>query len=196
MPTVAGEQPLGRLATKSTPVIAKCIEQSLTQHHIAIAVPLTTMDVNHHPLAVDVTDLQMCGFDAARSSAIERHEQNAIERLLRCIDEAIGFFPVPLPTVAFMPASFSRTTSPAAERLGLKGVGWHTFRHLYRTWLDDTGAPIGVQLKLMRHAQIGTTMNVYGTALMEAEREANSKVVRRALRLSPETEERAETPGN
>jgi integrase len=73
---------------------------------------------------------------------------------------------------------------PAAERLGLKGVGWHTFRHLYRTWLDDTGAPIGVQQKLMRHAQVGTTMNVYGTAL-KAKREANSKVVRRALRLAP-----------
>jgi integrase len=85
---------------------------------------------------------------------------------------------------------------PAAEKLSLKGVGWHTFRHLYRTWLDDTGAPIGVQQKLMRHAQVGTTMNVYGTALMEAKREANSKVVRRALRLGPEAEEQIETPQN
>lgn len=62
------------------------------------------------------------------------------------------------------------------------GVGWHTFRHTYRSWLDDTGAPIGVQQKLMRHAQISTTMNVYGNALMAAKREANSKVVRMALR--------------
>ncbi len=62
------------------------------------------------------------------------------------------------------------------------GVGWHTFRHTYRSWLDDTGAPIGVQQKLMRHAQISTTMNIYGNALMAAKREANSKVVRMALR--------------
>jgi integrase len=62
------------------------------------------------------------------------------------------------------------------------GVGWHTFRHTYRSWLDDTGAPMGVQQKLMRHAQISTTMNVYGNALMTAKREANSKVVRMALR--------------
>lgn len=62
------------------------------------------------------------------------------------------------------------------------GVGWHTFRHTYRSWLDDSGAPIGVQQKLMRHAQISTTMNVYGNALMAAKREANSKVVRMALR--------------
>jgi integrase len=23
------------------------------------------------------------------------------------------------------------------------GIGWHTFRHRYRSWLDDTGAPMG-----------------------------------------------------
>jgi integrase len=62
------------------------------------------------------------------------------------------------------------------------GVGWHTFRHTYRSWLDDTGAPVGVQQKLMRHAQVSTTMNVYGNALMGAKREANSKVVKMALR--------------
>jgi integrase len=62
------------------------------------------------------------------------------------------------------------------------GIGWDTFRHTYRSWLDDTGAPVGVQQKLMRHAQISTTMNVYGNALMEAKREANTKVVRKALR--------------
>jgi integrase len=62
------------------------------------------------------------------------------------------------------------------------GTGWHAFRHTYRSWLDDTGAPMGVQQKLMRHAQISTTMNVYGNALMTAKREANSKVVRMALR--------------
>ena len=61
-------------------------------------------------------------------------------------------------------------------------IGWHTFRHTYRSWLDDTGAPMGVQQKLMRHAQISTTMNVYGNALMEAKREANTAVVNRILR--------------
>ena len=70
-----------------------------------------------------------------------------------------------------------------AELIGLPdGIGWHTFRHTYRSWLDDTGAPMGVQQKLMRHAQISTTMNVYGNALMEAKREANAAVVSRILR--------------
>lgn len=63
-------------------------------------------------------------------------------------------------------------------------VGWHTFRHTYRSWLDDTGGPIGIQQKLMRHAQVATTMNVYGNALMESKREANAAVVSKILRSS------------
>jgi len=60
-------------------------------------------------------------------------------------------------------------------------LGWHTFRHTYRSWLDANGTPIGVQQKLMRHAQVSTTMNVYGNALMQTKREAHEKVVRMAL---------------
>lgn len=70
---------------------------------------------------------------------------------------------------------------PAGLSIGLEGVGWHSFRHTHRAWLDATGAPVGVQQKLMRHAHISTTMNDYGNALMESKREANSKVVRMAL---------------
>lgn len=66
-----------------------------------------------------------------------------------------------------------------ARKLG--SIGWHTFRHTYRSWLDETGAPVGVQQKLMRHADIATTMNRYGNAQMEAKRKANSKVVEMVL---------------
>jgi integrase len=61
------------------------------------------------------------------------------------------------------------------------GIGWHAFRHFYRSMLDATGAPIGVQQKLMRHAQVSTTMNIYGSAYMEGKREAHSKVVQMVL---------------
>jgi integrase len=71
---------------------------------------------------------------------------------------------------------------PAGRRLNLGDIGWHTFRHTYRSWLDSVGTSMGVQQKLMRHAQIATTMNVYGNALMESKRSANSKVVQMALR--------------
>ena len=70
---------------------------------------------------------------------------------------------------------------PAGRKLGLGDIGWHTFRHTYRSWLDSVGTSMGVQQKLMRHAQIATTMNVYGNSMMESKREANRKVVRMAL---------------
>jgi len=74
-----------------------------------------------------------------------------------------------------------RHLKPIGEELGIVNFGWHTFRHTYRSWLDATGAPVGVQQKLMRHAQVSTTMNIYGNALLESKREANGKVVELAL---------------
>jgi integrase len=69
-----------------------------------------------------------------------------------------------------------------------EGIGWKTFRHSYRSWLDDTGAPLTVQKELMRHASIQTTMNVYGKAMADSKRQANSKVVRRVLKAEEPTE--------
>jgi len=78
----------------------------------------------------------------------------------------------------------ARQIKPAAIKAGLgSSIGWHTFRHTYRTWLQEAGAPMPIQKELMRHASIQTTMNVYGRATMSsAKREANSNVVRMALR--------------
>lgn len=70
---------------------------------------------------------------------------------------------------------------PAAKALGLGAVGWHTFRHTYRAMLDKTGAPAGVQQKLMRHASITTTMNTYGDAYMDDKRQAADAVVGRMI---------------
>ncbi|HXF13321.1 MAG TPA: tyrosine-type recombinase/integrase [Terriglobales bacterium] len=70
----------------------------------------------------------------------------------------------------------------AAAAAGLVGIGWHTFRHTYRTLLDETGAPMKVQQELMRHASIQTTMNVYGQVLSDTKRQANSKVVQLVLK--------------
>jgi integrase len=69
----------------------------------------------------------------------------------------------------------------AAGRKVGKDIGWHTFRHAYRSFLDDAGAPVGVQQKLMRHAQVSTTMNTYGNAQMQSKRTANTKVVQMVL---------------
>jgi hypothetical protein len=45
-----------------------------------------------------------------------------------------------------------------ATQNGFGSVGWHTFRHTYRTLLSGADTPIDVQQKLLRHAQISTTM--------------------------------------
>src|ERR1700732_1709104 len=58
------------------------------------------------------------------------------------------------------------------------GIGWHS----YRSWMDDTGAPMTVQKELMRHASLQTTMNVYGKAMTDSKRQAHSKVVEMVLK--------------
>ena len=70
---------------------------------------------------------------------------------------------------------------PAAIRCGIGRIGWHSFRHSFRTLLDETGAPMKVQQELMRHADIRTTMNVYGKAMDASKPEAHGKVVRMVL---------------
>ena len=70
---------------------------------------------------------------------------------------------------------------PAGEKVGIQGLGWHVFRHTYRSFLDETGAPIGVQQKLMRHSNVATTMNVYGNATLKAKQLANTKVVQMVI---------------
>lgn len=63
-----------------------------------------------------------------------------------------------------------------AEKAGLGGFGTHTLRHSYRSWLDAIGTPMSVQQKLMRHADIRTTMNVYGDVVTREESEALAQI--------------------
>ena len=100
-------------------------------------------------------------------------------------------FPAPEDWIFASPAKLGRqplsythvweTLSDAAEKAGIGHVSSHTFRHTHRTWLDSVGTPVGVQQKLMRHADIRTTMNIYGDAATADMREAHEKVVRLAL---------------
>jgi integrase len=76
---------------------------------------------------------------------------------------------------------------PAGIEIGFgDGLGWHNFRHTYRTLLDEVKAPVSVQQELMRHADSRTTLE-YGEALTSSKRKANRKVVRLIL---PEKERR------
>lgn len=66
---------------------------------------------------------------------------------------------------------------PVAIRLGLGRVTFHGLRHSCRTWLDAAGVTVGLQKALLRHANISTTMDVYGRALEPDMRTGHSAMV-------------------
>jgi len=76
------------------------------------------------------------------------------------------------------------TLSEGAKQAGIGHISSHIFRHTFRTRLDSVGTPMGVQQKLMRHADIRTTMDIYGNAVTDDLRTASSKVARLALGAS------------
>jgi integrase len=65
---------------------------------------------------------------------------------------------------------------------GIGKIGTHSMRHTYRSWLDAVGTAIAVQQKLMRHADIRTTLNTYGDVVTDEMSRAHSKVVQMAIR--------------
>jgi len=69
---------------------------------------------------------------------------------------------------------------PASVAAGLGKIGWHSFRHTYRSWMNAQGTPLGIQKDLMRHSSISMTTQ-YGTGVVPAMREANSRVVRMVI---------------
>jgi integrase len=72
---------------------------------------------------------------------------------------------------------------PAARKLGLTGVSWHTFPDSYQSWMHEDGAASAVQQKLMRHADGSkiTHMRVNGSLKpkVKNKRETSSKTARR-----------------
>jgi integrase len=62
----------------------------------------------------------------------------------------------------------------AASKVG--HLGTHSFRHTHRSWLDAVGTSIAVQQKMMRHADIRTTMNIYGDVVTDEMTTAGVKV--------------------
>jgi integrase len=81
-------------------------------------------------------------------------------------------------------ALLSDHLAPAAKAAGMPGVGWHAFRHTYRANLRESGLPIEVQQKLMRHADIKTTLSYGGHMQQKEMRPGNAVVVERLRRFA------------
>lgn len=76
-----------------------------------------------------------------------------------------------------------RVYQKAAAAAGLAGFGTHALRHTFRSWLDAVGTTVAVQQKLMRHADVRTTMNVYGDVVTDEMSQAASKIAGLALKV-------------
>jgi integrase len=74
-----------------------------------------------------------------------------------------------------------RVYQKAAKAAGIGGLGTHVLRHTFRTWLGSVGTAVGVQQQLMRHADIRTTMNIYGDVVTDEMAVASGKVTQLAL---------------
>jgi integrase len=74
-----------------------------------------------------------------------------------------------------------RVFQNAAADAGIGKLGTHTIRHSFWAWLDAVGTGVAVQQKLMRHADIRTTMNVYGNVVTNEMTTASSKVAGLAI---------------
>ena len=89
--------------------------------------------------------------------------------------------PYKLGRLPYSYTGFWRELDRAGKECGVGHIGTHTFRHSFRMWIDAAGTTVGVQQKLMRHADIRTTMNIYGDAASADMREAHGKIVQLAL---------------
>src|SRR5713226_3772311 len=93
VPAVAWKEPDAGFSRQAAPVLAQFFEQFQAEHHIAIDASLPALNVNHHPLAIDVADFQACQLGVPCSGGVEGHQQNAMAGSERRIDESCNLFP-------------------------------------------------------------------------------------------------------
>jgi integrase len=71
--------------------------------------------------------------------------------------------------------------APAGRKAGIPNLGWHAFRHTYRSRLGNSGVALEVQQKLMRHSSIDMTMKYGQNAMLDLTRPANARLVEELL---------------
>jgi integrase len=100
----------------------------------------------------------------------------------RANDDWIFSSPYKLGRLPYSYTGYHRIIENAAKAAGLGRLGTHSFRHTFRSWLDAVGTALTVQQKLMRHADIQTTLNIYGDVVTDEMRQAGSKIAELALK--------------
>lgn len=78
----------------------------------------------------------------------------------------------------FWPAQLLKThIKPVALAAGLPSIGWHSFRHTVSAWGKEAGLELEDVKTLLRHEDIATTSNVYGSLSMGAKRRIQQRLV-------------------
>ena len=89
--------------------------------------------------------------------------------------------PIKLGRLPYSYTGVWRELERAAEAAKVGHLGTHSFRHTHRSWLDAVGTSVAVQQKMMRHADIRTTMNIYGDVVTDEMATAGIKVAQLAF---------------
>jgi integrase len=66
---------------------------------------------------------------------------------------------------------------PVALRAGFPKIGWHSFRHTVSMWGKEAGFTLEEVKTLLRHENLATTSQVYGTPQLPAKRELQRRLV-------------------
>jgi hypothetical protein len=88
-------------------VSAQFLEQDRAEHDIAVLPSFAVLNVHDHSSAIDIADLQARELGAAHTGTVEGHQNGAIERSRRSLDELCYFF----------------LTENAGQAIALLGIG-------------------------------------------------------------------------
>ncbi len=91
VPTITGKQPGAGFFPQAPPVCAEFVEQNGTEHYVTVLATLAALDVNHHPSAINVADLQASQLRVPNTGGIEGHEDSSMKWCASRIDE-LGYF--------------------------------------------------------------------------------------------------------
>ena len=99
---------------------------------------------------------------------------NQAEDFVFCSERLKGRKPLDLAAV------LQKKIQPAFEKLGISGVGWHTFRHTVGTMLAEMGEHQLTIRDYLRHSNLHVT-NKYLQATSRSKRQAQDKLVEAIL---------------
>jgi hypothetical protein len=91
VPAISGKQPDPGWPPQAAPVCAEFLQQFGAEHDVAVFASFAALNVDDHPLAVDIADLQVGQFGAAESGCVSGHQQHAVKRCVRPVDQLRDF---------------------------------------------------------------------------------------------------------